>query len=75
MSWLTHCDLRGNRDASASDSDQCSNPCCCGTGVGRIILRLLEERNFPLESIKFLASGRSAGKQIAFAGQEHRSRN
>ena len=27
--------------------------------VGRIILRLLEERNLPFERIKFLASGRS----------------
>ncbi len=39
--------------------------------VGRIILQLLEERNFPYERIKFLASGRSAGKPIAFGGRQH----
>ncbi|HEY2148207.1 MAG TPA: aspartate-semialdehyde dehydrogenase [Pirellulales bacterium] len=39
--------------------------------VGRIILRLLEERAFPFERIKLLASGRSAGKRIEFAGREH----
>ncbi len=39
--------------------------------VGRIIRELLEERNFPLERIKFLASKRSAGSKITFRGQEH----
>jgi aspartate-semialdehyde dehydrogenase len=39
--------------------------------VGRIILKLLEERNFPFKQIKFLASGRSAGKPITFKGEEH----
>ncbi len=39
--------------------------------VGRIIRDLLEERNFPLERIKFLASKRSAGSKISFRGQEH----
>jgi aspartate-semialdehyde dehydrogenase len=39
--------------------------------VGRIILQLLEERDFPLERIKFLASGRSAGKPITFRGKEY----
>jgi aspartate-semialdehyde dehydrogenase len=34
--------------------------------VGRIILQLLEERDFPIGEIKFLASGRSAGKSIVF---------
>ena len=38
--------------------------------VGRIILQLLEERNFPFERIKFLASARSAGSQVAFAGRQ-----
>jgi aspartate-semialdehyde dehydrogenase len=32
------------------------------------MLRLLEEREFPISSIKFLASQRSAGKPIAFRG-------
>jgi aspartate-semialdehyde dehydrogenase len=39
--------------------------------VGRIILKLLEERNFPCKRIKFLASGRSAGKPITFKGEKH----
>jgi aspartate-semialdehyde dehydrogenase len=39
--------------------------------VGTLILKLLEERKFPHERIKFLASARSAGKKIRFAGQEH----
>jgi len=37
--------------------------------VGRIIRRLLEERDFPYGKIRFLASARSAGKQIEFKGQ------
>ncbi len=40
--------------------------------VGKIVRQLLAERNFPFKSIKFLASARSAGKPICFAGQEHR---
>jgi len=39
--------------------------------VGTIILRLLEERNFPFKKIKFLASNRSAGKPITFKGETH----
>lgn len=39
--------------------------------VGRIVLQLLEERNFPFKTIKFLASARSAGMKIRFKGQEH----
>ncbi|HEY4310529.1 MAG TPA: aspartate-semialdehyde dehydrogenase [Pirellulales bacterium] len=39
--------------------------------VGRIIRDLLEERNFPLDRIKFLASKRSAGSKITFRGTEH----
>jgi aspartate-semialdehyde dehydrogenase len=39
--------------------------------VGHIILQLLQERNFPAQRIKFLASGRSAGSKIKFRGQEH----
>lgn len=38
--------------------------------VGGIILRLLEERSFPLERVKFLASRRSAGKTVTFRGEE-----
>lgn len=36
--------------------------------VGRIILRLLEERRFPCRRIKLLASKRSAGVEVDFAG-------
>jgi len=39
--------------------------------VGTIIRALLEERQFPARRIKFLASGRSAGKRLTFAGEEH----
>ncbi len=39
--------------------------------VGTIILQLLAERKFPFRNIKFLASGRSAGKKIQFAGSEY----
>lgn len=38
--------------------------------VGTIIRELLEARKFPFRRMKFIASGRSAGKKIAFAGQE-----
>ncbi|MCF7972487.1 MAG: aspartate-semialdehyde dehydrogenase [Phycisphaerae bacterium] len=39
--------------------------------VGQEFLRILEARNFPFESLKMLASSRSAGKKIAFKGQEY----
>ena len=35
------------------------------------MVRLLQERNFPLKSIKFLASARSAGKTVVFRGEPH----
>jgi aspartate-semialdehyde dehydrogenase len=37
--------------------------------VGERMCRLLEERNFPVASIKFLASSRSAGKSVSFRGE------
>jgi aspartate-semialdehyde dehydrogenase len=37
--------------------------------VGNHILSILEERNFPFNSIKFLASAKSAGKEIKFCGK------
>lgn len=40
--------------------------------VGSLILRLLEERNFPYKKITFLASARSAGKTVKFKGQDHK---
>ena len=39
--------------------------------VGTIIRQLLEVRRFPFKRIKFLASARSAGKTIPFAGKTH----
>ena len=39
--------------------------------VGTIILELLEKRNFPFKTIKFLASKRSAGKTIMFKGKPY----
>lgn len=39
--------------------------------VGREILKILVEDNVPYESIKFLASAKSAGKKIEFKGEEH----
>ncbi|MFZ4728557.1 MAG: aspartate-semialdehyde dehydrogenase [Pseudanabaena sp.] len=38
--------------------------------VGTELLALLEERNFPLANLKLLASERSAGQSIKFAGKE-----
>ena len=38
--------------------------------VGTEFLRILEQRNFPLASLKLLASHRSAGKKLTFAGEE-----
>ncbi len=40
--------------------------------VGDLIRQLLSERNFPVDSIKFLASDRSAGKEVSFRGEKHR---
>ena len=37
--------------------------------VGDVLIRLLEEREFPVGAIKFLASERSAGKSVTFRGE------
>ena len=37
--------------------------------VGTELLALLDERKFPIKSLKLLASSRSAGKQISFKGK------
>lgn len=43
-----------------------------GTGVvGTTILEILEEKNFPVNSLKLLATSRSAGKKINFQGKEY----
>ena len=39
--------------------------------VGRLVLQQLDERNFPLQSLKLLASSRSAGSVIPFRGEDH----
>jgi aspartate-semialdehyde dehydrogenase len=39
--------------------------------VGKVMMKVLEERNFPINQIKFLASARSAGKKIEFCGEEY----
>jgi len=38
--------------------------------VGTELLALLEQRNFPLDKLKILASERSSGKSISFAGED-----
>lgn len=38
--------------------------------VGRIILQLLEERNFPAKTVRLMASARSAGQKVKFRGAE-----
>ena len=40
--------------------------------VGEEFLRVLEERRFPMASLKLLASERSAGRSLDFAGRPHR---
>ena len=51
-----------------------SNPkvaVCGATGVvGREMLQVLEQRKFPAESVRALASARSAGSKLPFAGSE-----
>ena len=37
--------------------------------VGREMIKILEERNFPVENLKLLASARSVGIEIPFAGK------
>ena len=38
--------------------------------VGDVFLRILEERKFPINNIRLLASERSVGKRLKFAGEE-----
>jgi aspartate-semialdehyde dehydrogenase len=38
--------------------------------VGAVMLRLLEQRSFPLEELRLFASARSAGSTLRFAGRE-----
>ncbi|MCJ7779118.1 MAG: aspartate-semialdehyde dehydrogenase [Sedimentisphaerales bacterium] len=39
--------------------------------VGQEFLKILEERDFPFDSLKILASSRSAGKNIEFKGKQY----
>jgi aspartate-semialdehyde dehydrogenase len=39
--------------------------------VGRTMLRILEERGFPADELVPLASERTAGSRVSFAGREH----
>src|SRR3989442_6175831 len=39
--------------------------------VGQELLTVLAERNFPIKSLKLLASARSAGKKAEFAGASY----
>ena len=38
--------------------------------VGTVMRQILEERSFPVASLKLLASARSAGKRLSFRGEE-----
>ncbi|MEN8158990.1 MAG: aspartate-semialdehyde dehydrogenase [Myxococcota bacterium] len=38
--------------------------------VGEVVLRLLAERSFPVGELRALASGRSAGRKVRFAGRD-----
>ncbi len=40
--------------------------------VGRLVRQMLEQRDFPYETISFLASARSVGQTIQFKGESHR---
>jgi aspartate-semialdehyde dehydrogenase len=39
--------------------------------VGQEMLKVLEQRRFPVGELRPLASARSAGRRVSFAGQEH----
>jgi aspartate-semialdehyde dehydrogenase len=39
--------------------------------VGQEFLKILEERDFPFDSMKMLASSRSAGKKVEFKGRQY----
>jgi len=48
------------------------NVAIVGTGaVGQTILKVLEERRFPVKELKLLATKRSAGKKIEFCGKTY----
>ena len=52
--------------------NQCSIAVIGATGaVGQVFLSILEERDFPLKSLRLCASERSVGKKIVVSGEEH----
>ncbi|MDH7500324.1 MAG: aspartate-semialdehyde dehydrogenase, partial [candidate division NC10 bacterium] len=40
--------------------------------VGEVMIRILQERNFPVRSLRLLASERSVGKELEFKGERIR---
>jgi len=40
--------------------------------VGKTVLKVLEEKNLPIDKYTFLASARSKGKQIFFNGKKYK---
>ena len=38
--------------------------------VGRVMREILQERNFPADTVRFFASPRSAGKELEFRGEK-----
>lgn len=48
------------------------NVAIVGTGaVGQELLKILDERNFPVKDLKLLATERSAGKEVTFRGKTY----
>ena len=43
--------------------------------VGRKILEVLEKKNFPIDSLYFVASSKSAGSKLKFKGNEIEVKN
>jgi len=43
--------------------------------VGQVMLKVLEQRHFPVEELLPVASERSVGKTVQFEGQPHRVRS
>ena len=40
--------------------------------VGEVMLKVLQERNFPIDELLLVASERSVGKEISFKGKSHK---
>ncbi|MBI1336924.1 MAG: aspartate-semialdehyde dehydrogenase [Phycisphaera sp.] len=61
--------------ASSSTSRSTSSPRVAVVGatgaVGQEFLDVLAQRNFPMSEVRLLASARSAGKSVEFAGKTH----